>query len=244
VTTTSGPDIVQRLLTDKPAFHLLGEAHWDALPGTLEAIRRSVKNGDSTIETGAGASTVVFAACGAHHTAISPDPAEHERVRDYCQRIGIDDSRLRFVAGVSEDVLPALLGRDRTLDVAFIDGEHLFPFPAVDWYYIARAMKIGGRMLLDDVPIPSVALVFRHMSLEPCWHLDGVYDDRAALFTLVAAPEPQDWPDQPFNRHYPDLSFADPVKRLRLEAAYRVGQLRYRAGQRYPGLRRIYKRWV
>lgn len=244
MTTTEGLDIAARLLSDKPSFHLDGEARWDALPETLEAIRRSAKRGDSTIETGVGASTVVFAASGAHHTAISPSPAEHERVRNYCRQIGVDDSRVTFVVGLSDDVLPPLLGRERTLDVAFIDGAHSFPFPVVDWYYIARSLKVGGKLLLDDVPIPAVAQVFRHMRLEPNWRLDGVFDDRSAAFTLLAPPAPELWSSQPFNRSYPDFSFADLPGRLRLETVHRLSQIRHRAGQRYPGLRRIYKRVV
>jgi len=244
MTTTHELDIVQRLLTDKPSFHLGGEARWDALPGALEGIRRSAVHGGSTIETGVGASTVVFAACGAHHTAISPDPAEHQLVRGYCQRIGLDDSRISFVVGLSDDVLPSLLGRDRTLDVAFIDGAHSFPFPELDWHYITRSLKIGGKLLMDDIPIPAVAQMFRHMRLEPSWRLDAVFDDRTAAFTLLAPPAPEMWTQQPFNRGYPDFSFARLPKRLRLETAYRVDRMRRSAGQRYPGLRRIRKRVV
>lgn len=242
MTTTDALDIIQRLLSDKPSFHLGGEARWDALPQTLEAIRRFTRDGDTTIETGVGVSTVVFAASGAHHTAISPAAAEQERVREYCQRIGVDDSRITFVVGLSDDVLPALLSRDRTLDAAFIDGAHSFPFPEVDWYYITRALKIGGHLLLDDIPIPAVAQVFRHMTVEPNWRPDGVFDDRSAAFTLLAPPEPEDWSVQPYNRGYPDLSFVDLPKRVRLETTYRVGQLGRSAAQRYPVLRRIYKR--
>jgi hypothetical protein len=244
MTITGGLAIVQRLLTDKPSFHLRGDARWDALPQTLEAIRESARQGDSTIETGVGGSTVVFAASGANHTAISPDAAEHQRVRDYCQQIGVDDSRVSYVVGLSDDVLPSMLGRDRTLDVAFIDAAHSFPFPEVDWYYITRSLKIGGKLLMDDVPIPAVAQVFRHMRLEPNWRLDGVFDDRAAAFTLLTPPEPEEWSHQPYNRGYPDFSFADLPKRLRLETAYRLTQARRSAGQRHPGLRRIYKRLV
>jgi precorrin-6B methylase 2 len=245
MTTMVAPNIVQRLLADKPTFHLGGEARWDALPQTLEAISASARHDDRTIEVGVGASTVVFAASGTSHTAISPDPAEHKRVRDYCQRIGIDDSRISFVTGLSDDVLPALLDRDRTLDMAFIDGAHSFPYPVLDWYYATRALKIGGKLLMDDIPIPAAAQLFRHMRLEPNWRLDGVFDDRSAMFTLLAPPKPEDdWADQPFNSAYPDFSFADPSNRLRLEAAYRIRQLRHRVGQRYPNLRRIYNRTV
>ena len=235
-------DVVQRLLHDQPSFHLGGTAHWYSLPQTLEAIRASVSPGDSTIETGVGASTVVFGAGGANHTSISPDPEEHQRVREYCQRIGVNDSGITFIDGLSDDVLPSLLGHDRCLDVALIDGAHSFPFPEVDWHYMTRALKVGGKLLMDDIPIPAVAPLFRHMTLEPNWCLNGILDDRAAAFTLLAPPEPEDWSRQPFNRGYPDFRFAESRKRLHLETAYRAGQLREAAARRYPSLIRVYKR--
>ena len=245
MTTTGELDIVQQLLTDRPSFHLSGEARWDALPATLEAIRKTVRNGNTTFEVGVGVSTVVFAASGAIHTAISSDPAEHDLVRSYCQKIGVDDTRLTFVTGFSDDVLPSLLGRDRTLDVALIDGAHSFPIPIVDWHYVARSLKVGGKLFLDDIPVPAVTQVFRHLHLEPNWRVDRILDDRAALFTLLAPPEPNDdWLLQPFNTSYPDFSFAPIPKRLRLTTTYKLSQLRHRAAQRYPELRRIYKRVV
>jgi hypothetical protein len=242
-TIASELGIVQRLLSDRPSFHLGGEARWDSLPETLEAIRASIQPGYSSIETGVGASTVVFAATGANHTAISPDPIEHERVREYCRQIGVDDSRLSFIVGPSEDVLPSLLGRDRALDVAFIDGAHAFPFAEVDWCYITRSLKIGGKLLMDDITIPSVAPVFRHMMREPNWRLDAILDDRAAALTLMAAPEPGDWPTQRVNdKNYPDFSFADLPRRVQLKTAYRVTEAGRRAARRSPALRRAYRR--
>jgi hypothetical protein len=243
MTTIRDLDIVQQLLADRPSFHLSGEARWDALPATLEAIRSSVRTGSTTFEIGVGASTVVFAACGAEHTAISNDATEHERVRSYCREISVDDSRLKFMTGLSDDVLPSVLGRERTLDVAFVDGAHSFPVPIVDWYYVTRALKVGGKLFLDDIPVPAVAQVFRHMRLEPNWRLDGVFDARSAAFTMLAAPEPKDdWFLQPFNAGYPDFSFARMPTRLRLTAAYKFVQLRHKTAERYPILRRIYRR--
>jgi predicted O-methyltransferase YrrM len=240
-TTTDEFDIVERLLEEKPSFHMGGNAHWASLPETLAAIQRSVSPGDVTLETGVGASTVVFAAAGAAHTAISPDGSEHELVRDYCRRIGVDDSRLTFIADFSEDVLPTLLSRERTLDVAFIDGAHSFPFAEVDWCYITRALKLGGRLILDDINIPSVEPVFRHMTLEPNWRSDGVLDDRGAAFTLLAPPRPDDfWPAQRMNASYPDFSFAPRRRRLQLIAEYRVTEIRRRLARR-PRLVRAYK---
>ncbi len=242
-TAAAALNIVERMLIDKPSFHLSGAARWDALPETLEAIARFAQPGDNTLEVGVGVSTVVFAASGTDHTAISCDAAEHRRVREYCQQIGIDDSRLTFVVGMSDDVLPALLTRDRTLDMALIDGAHSFPLPIADWHYVTRALKVGGRLLLDDIPVPAVGQVFRHMKLESSWRLDGIFDDRAAAFTLIALPgQDDDWIRQPFNMDFPDYSFAGLPKQLRLDSTYRLKQIRQRVSQRYPGLRRIYKR--
>ena len=241
-TTDDEPNIVQRLLTEKPSFHLGGSAHWASLPDTLNSILAAVKPGDTTIETGVGASTVVFAAAGARHTAISPDAQEHELVLEYCRRIGIDDSRLTFIADFSEDVLPSLLSRERTLDMAFIDGAHSFPFPEVDWCYITRSLKPGAKLVLDDISIPSVAPVYRHMSLEPTWRLDGILDNRGAAFTLLAPPRSDDyWQGQKMNADYPDFSFAAPYERLKLTSAHRVVEIRRSVARRSPALARIYK---
>lgn len=235
-----GLNAIEQLLRDQPSFHLSGEAHWDCTPGTLHGILGSVKEGDTTIETGAGASTVLFAAVGATHTVISPAADEHRRIREYCERIGVDHSRVNFMVGLSDDVLPATLGRDRVLDAAFIDGAHSFPFPEVDWYYITRALKVGGRLMLDDIPIPAVAPLFRHMALEPNWRLNGVFDDRAAVFTMLALPQPEDWTNQPFNKGYPDLSFASGLPdRFRLEVSHRGKKLRSGMAERFPVLRRL-----
>ena len=242
VPITSGVDVVQRLLTDRPSFHLDGQALWYSLPETLQAIKGAVRPGDVTIETGMGASTVVFAAAGAIHTAISPDAAEHRRVREYCEQIGVDTSGLTFIVGLSDDVLPSLLSRERFLDGAFIDGAHSFPYPEVDWHYITRSLKVGGKLLMDDIPIPAVAPLFRHMSLEPNWRVDAILDNRAAAFTLLAPPEPEDWPYQPFNRGYPDYGFVELPKRLQLGGKYRLSRLREGTARRLPAAQRAYKR--
>ena len=98
-------DIVDRLLRDRPIFHERGTRRWDALPDTLRAIQKAVQDGNRTLETGCGASTVVFAAQGARHTAIAPHADEHQRVRDYLKEIDIDDSRLVTKLGSSGSVL-------------------------------------------------------------------------------------------------------------------------------------------
>lgn len=236
-------DIVDQLLMDRPKFHVEGTTRWDSLPGTLRAIQRAVRDGSRTLETGCGASTVIFAAQGAHHTVLSPDADEHQRVRDYLKEIGVDDSRLLSQVGSSDLLLPKLC-RERNLDVVYIDGAHSFPYPAIDWHYMTRALKVGGRLIMDDIPIPSTAYVFRFMLSDPGWQLDGILDERAAAFTLIHEPPlVENYTLQPFNRR-PYYGFAALPARARLIFKSEITRLRRHAAMRYPALRRAWKRQV
>jgi hypothetical protein len=235
-------DIVDTLLRDRPRFHVKGTLRWDSLPGTLRAIQQSVHDGHQTLETGCGASTVIFAAQGAHHTVLSPDAEEHERVRDYLKQIGVDHTRLVSIVGWSDLVLPDLC-TERVLDVTYIDGAHSFPYPAIDWHYMTRALKIGGKLIIDDIPIPTTAYVFRFMISDPGWRLDAILDERAAAFTLVHEPPAEEnYTLQPFNRRS-DYGFASLPARARLELTSRITKIRPKIASRYPGLRRAWKRF-
>ncbi|GAA1789017.1 class I SAM-dependent methyltransferase [Planosporangium flavigriseum] len=216
--------IVDRLMADEPVFHAGGTRVWNALPDTLRLLTASVRPGDRTLETGAGASTVIFTAAGAEHTTISPSPDEHKRIRAYCESIGLDTSRLSFIADTSDVALPAL-ALDRPVDVAFIDGKHSFPHPVIDFHYVEQRLSVGGVLVLDDIPMPAVAVVYGFMQGSPDWELIEVADHRAAAFRKLAAADPDDnWHLQPFNRGYPDYSFAPLPQRIRLTANHRAWQ--------------------
>jgi hypothetical protein len=233
--------VVELLVRERPSFHL-GGAVWNALPETLSLIARYVRAGDRTVETGAGASTIVFAATGARHTAISPIADEHARIRAWCREHEVDDGNVSFVVDTSDRVLPAMT-QDETLDAAFIDGKHSFPHPVVDWHYITTALKAGGVLLVDDLPIPAVGPVVRHMLVDPAWELLELADNRAGVFRKVGDPEPgDDWEAQPYNRGYPDFGFLPVAERVPLQARHAIRQGRRELGERVPALRRAWQR--
>ena len=68
---------------------------WEA----LDFIERTVTPGMATLETGAGASTIVFAASGADHETVTPSQAEADRILAECERRGISTERLTFRIG-------------------------------------------------------------------------------------------------------------------------------------------------
>ena len=236
----TAPGVLAALARDRPGFHAGGGTTWSASAATLGALHELTGAGARTLETGCGASTVVFAARGAIHTAISPSEHEHERVRDYCRQIGVDDRRVTFLAGSSDALLPALPDA-RDLELAFIDGAHSFPYPVIDWHYVSRRLKTGGRLLLDDIPMPSITALFRFMRDEPNWRLDEIIDHRAALFTLLAPPPQEGEAIQVTNRRS-DYSFAPLPARALLSAGDRLSRMRYAGSQRFPHARRAWRR--
>lgn len=146
----------------------------------------------ATLETGSGSSTVVFAAAGATHQAVTPDPLEETRIRATCERLGISSTSVTFHIGPSHEVLPAL--RQGELDLVLIDGAHGFPYPLLDWWHVAPRLRPGGRILLDDAYMPPVAMILDALAHDEHWELAGSIGYRTALVRKVADGRPPfDW---------------------------------------------------
>jgi hypothetical protein len=101
-----------------------------------------------------------------------------------------------FHEGFSQYVLPHLGGTE-DLDVVFIDGGHGFPVPAVDWIYLAPRLKVGGRMLIDDIDLWTGAMLVDVMRREPGWRVDAILRGRTAVITKTAPFVAREWTDQP-----------------------------------------------
>lgn len=224
MTASLPSDVVRRVKDDAPAMHGDGRLRWDVSPGTLQFLADHVAPDLRTLEVGCGVSSVVFAAAGARHTAISPAPEEFAHVLSYCADIGVDPSRLTYLEGLSHDVLPRL---GEPVDLALVDGAHSFPHPVVDYHYVSRLLVPGGLLVLDDVPIPAVGILFRFLSTEPAWRLEAVLDDRAAAFRLLRPLDAGDpWGSQRLNHAYPDYSFLGPARRVRVRSVERLARSR------------------
>jgi predicted O-methyltransferase YrrM len=57
----------------------------------------------------------------------------------------------------SEIVLPRLLDKARSFDLAFVDGNLRFDGVFVDLFYLGRLVQPGGIVFLDDYQLPGVA---------------------------------------------------------------------------------------
>jgi predicted O-methyltransferase YrrM len=206
--------IIDRIFADKPPFHrietevstprfathrsalpaselagfenLKGRQHWGISPELGRALIGLIKPGMTTLETGSGASTLIFALGEASHTSVTPDSTEVSEIRKYARQTNIDLSRVTFAVESSESYLPTASG---DLDIVLIDGKHTFPWPILDWHHTAERLRVGGLMMLDDTQLRPVAILRDFLAADTVrWNFHGVIGGRTAVFRKVAGP--------------------------------------------------------
>src|SRR5919199_1540879 len=180
------------LRSSPPGLHGAGDEYWGLAWAALRWLEENVEPGMATLETGSGSSTLVFAARGAEHEAVTPDPAEQARIRAECERRGISSERVRFLVGPSHEVLARW--EPRPLDLVLIDGAHGFPYPILDWWYLAPHLRVGGRMLIDDAYMPPVAALVDALRAQPGWEVGGTVGYRTVVVRKTEERLPEfDW---------------------------------------------------
>jgi predicted O-methyltransferase YrrM len=184
--------LTDQLRREPPGLHAGGAEYWGLAWEALAWLEREVQPEMATLETGSGASTLVFAAAGAVHEAVTPSADEEARFRAQCESRGIDGSNVAFRLGLSHEVLPTL--EPRELDLVLIDGAHGFPYPTLDWWLVAPRVRIGGRVLLDDAYMPPVRVLLDAMRASPAWEVEDAASFRTAVVRKVADGLPDfDW---------------------------------------------------
>jgi precorrin-6B methylase 2 len=178
--------LTDRLRTAPPDLHGDGQ-YWGLAWAALAWLETNAHGDWSTLEIGAGASTIVLAAAGCEHEAITPDPVELRRIRESCRKLGIDSSRVRGLEGLSHEILSAWT--PRPLDLVLIDGAHGFPYPVLDWWYVAPHVKVGGHVLLDDAYLPAVGVIVDYVRQSPHWELAEAVSFRTA-HVIKLSPDP------------------------------------------------------
>ena len=160
------------ILADPPRVHGSAPAGiYNADPACCAHLAARLAPGKRSLETGLGLSTIAFAASGADHTAFFLDPEEGVTLTAWLAARDISDRALELVAGPSQATLPAHKPAG-PLDVVFIDGNHAFPFPMLDFYFAARWLRPGGLLAIDDLHLPAPALLYATLAVDPRWRVD------------------------------------------------------------------------
>lgn len=224
---------IEFLRQDMPHFHGSDDEprNWKSQWEILDFLADTLKPGVRSLETGCGYSTVVAAQSGADHTTVTPSADERDRVRNYCEKHGIDHSKLQFAIGFSSVMLPTLEG---DLDVVYIDGAHGFPHPCVDWMYTEQRLKIGGILLVDDIRIPTCRMLHEFLLEESNWTLDRYIGDTSIFTKSAAGKNSADWGHQGINRTYPDFSFLPKGQQLKHDARHAAERIARATGLTKP----------
>jgi hypothetical protein len=172
-----------------------GGRPWPIDEATSRYLNSRLQPNMHTLETGAGLSTVIFAANGCRHTCIMPDNALAGRIVAYCQSANINGGAINFMIAKSCDVIPQL--PHAQYDLALIDGNHNFPTVFIDFYYATKALKLGGTLIADDLQIYTCDLLARFIQSDPGWDVDMI-TTRVAIATKVADTLDRDWTEQRF----------------------------------------------
>lgn len=190
---TTSAQLIAALFSDKPAFQLksgtgelrssedffsTGAKDTSAMERMghminrekAEFIAKAVGPESVTVETGGGFSTVVFSACAKTHYCVNPDITANRLIVEYLNRYGFAGDNIVFVPESSDRGL-ASIPRGVKVDVAFIDGNHSFPYPIIDWHFIDQMLVAGSLLIIDDSQINAVKVLLEILDMEGDYQL-------------------------------------------------------------------------
>lgn len=138
---------------------------------------------DATIEIGFGYGLSALAICeGVLRAGRTPkhlviDPFQAERFSD-CGHQVVHDAGLHgsveHLDARSELALPRLVERGARFDLAFVDGNHRFDAVFVDLFYLARLVRPGGVIALDDYQLPGIVKAADFYVANLGWTIEGI----------------------------------------------------------------------
>ena len=134
----------------------------------------------------------------------------------------------------------------RALDVVLLDGAHGFPYPVLDWWYVAAQVRVGGCILLDDAYMPPVAVIVDHARTSKAWDVECAVGYRTVVVRKLADELPPfDWEGERIGGRM-TFRYLPPAERVVASARHRAFSTRaglalvelYRRGSGLSGGRR------
>lgn len=160
------------------------------------------------IETGCGASTILFSHYAEKHYSFCYDDRECENssVNFVIEFPGFRAEKVEWVFGPTQLTVPRHIISE-PIDIILIDGPHGFPFPELEYYYFYRLLQPNSVLIIDDIHIPTLRNLFNFLSQDDMFYLHQV---TATTAFFVRTSEPMlnplgdDWWKQRYNiQHFP-----------------------------------------
>ena len=207
-------EIRRRIAEVGPGLHSAGSFS----ARTFQAIARAAHKRQihNSVETGSGASTLLFSHLSEHHTVFALDGGSGS-IANVRRSPLLRRDVVTFVEGPTQATLSQYRFTEK-LQLVLIDGPHGYPFPDLEYYFLYPHLETGALLILDDIHVPTVHNLFQFLRRDAMFELDEVVQ-RTAFFTRTSArtfdPFGDGWSQQNYNAK-PLLRYAwrDRIRRL------------------------------
>jgi hypothetical protein len=151
---------------------------------------------EHSVETGTGASTLIFSHLSKSHTVFALD--SDESITKVLGNRSLKRESTTFVDGPTQKTLPVHAFR-WPLQAVLIDGPHAYPFPDLEYFYLYPHIEQDGLLVIDDIHIPSIHNLFRVVSHDDMFRLIEVCG-KTAFLERTGAPMFDPWNDGWWNQ--------------------------------------------
>jgi hypothetical protein len=191
-------EICRRIAEVGPSLHSGGTFS----ARTFEAIaraahKRKIRN---SVETGSGATTLLFSHLSQQHTVFAVDGGNGS-ITNVRRSPLLRQNVVTFIEGPTQATLPQYRFTEK-LQLVLIDGPHGYPFPDLEYYFLYAHLETGGLLILDDIHIPTIHNLVQFLRRDAMFELDQIVQ-RTAFFTRtdVATFDPfgNGWWQQTYN---------------------------------------------
>ncbi len=134
-----------------------------------------------SVETGSGASTLLFSHLSEHHTVFALDGGSGS-IANIRRSPLLRPNVVTFVEGPTQATLPRHRFTE-SLQLVLIDGPHGYPFPDLEYYFLYPHLETGALFILDDIHIPTVQNLFRFLRRDAMFELEEVVQNHRVLHT-------------------------------------------------------------
>jgi hypothetical protein len=191
--------VLEEIVRAAPTLHSAGTFSREA----LEAIYRHActRRVQYSVETGSGASTLLFSHLSEHHTVFAMDAGTGSVTAVRNSPLLIRE-RVAFVEGPTQLTVPQYRFT-HPLQLVLLDGPHAYPFPDLEYYFLYPHLAPGGLLIVDDVHIPTITHLFEFLSVDEMFELEELVGATAFFRRTEAATFPatgDDFMRQRYNR--------------------------------------------
>ena len=128
-----------------------------------------------SVETGCGASTILFSKYCERHTVYTYDDKaeENSSVNFVLESPEFRADKVKWIFGPTQRTIfsdPL----DHDVDMMLIDGPHGYPFPELEYFAFYKRLKPGGILIVDDIHIPTIYNLYKFLLQDDSFYSHGV----------------------------------------------------------------------